>query len=60
MYRAWRVTLFGRDELAWDEMAEVGEAFLVERARLARLTIYTEPNTTLRATTWRSRCDSPP
>jgi hypothetical protein len=41
------VSLFGRDELIWDEMAEAGEAFLVERARLARLTSYTELNATL-------------
>jgi hypothetical protein len=25
------MTPFGRDELAWDEMAEVGEAFPIER-----------------------------
>jgi hypothetical protein len=31
------MSLFGRDELAWDVMAAAGEAFLVERARLARL-----------------------
>lgn len=41
------MSLFGRDELAWDEMAAAGEAFLVERARLARLTSYTELNVTL-------------
>jgi hypothetical protein len=41
------VILFGRDELTWDEMAAAGEAFLVERARLARLTSYTELNATL-------------
>ena len=41
------MSLFGRDELSWDEMAEAGEAFLVERARLARLTSYTELNATL-------------
>jgi hypothetical protein len=41
------VSLFGRDELIWDEMAEAGEAFLVERARLGRLTSYTELNATL-------------
>jgi hypothetical protein len=26
------MTLFGRDELSWDEMAEVGEAFLIAHA----------------------------
>jgi hypothetical protein len=41
------MSLFGRDELAWDEMAAAAEAFLVERARLARLTSYTELNVTL-------------
>jgi len=41
------VSLFGRDEFTWDEMAEAGETFLVERARLARLTSYTELNATL-------------
>jgi len=41
------MSLFGRDELAWDEMAAAGEAFLVERAPLARLTSYTELNVTL-------------
>lgn len=41
------MSLFGRDELTWDEMAEAGEAFLVERARLGRLTSYTELNATL-------------
>jgi hypothetical protein len=41
------MSLFGRDELAWDEMAAAGEAFLVERAKLARLTSYTEFNVTL-------------
>jgi hypothetical protein len=41
------VSLFGRDELIWDEMAEAGEAFLVERARMGRPTSYTELNATL-------------
>ena len=39
--------MFGRDELAWDELAEAGEAFLIERARLAGVTSYTELNITL-------------
>ena len=42
-----RGTMFGRDELSWDQLAESGEAFLIERARLARLTSYTELNATL-------------
>jgi hypothetical protein len=41
------VTMFGRDELTWDQLAEAGEAFLTERARLARVTSYTELNATL-------------
>jgi hypothetical protein len=45
------VTFFGRNELAWDQMREAGEEFLVERARLARLTPYTELNTTLKRRT---------
>jgi hypothetical protein len=41
------MSLFGRDELAWDQTAAAGEAFLIERARLTRLTSYTELNVTL-------------
>ena len=41
------MSLFNRDESAWDEMAVAGEAFLTERARLERLTSYTELNATL-------------
>jgi hypothetical protein len=39
--------MFGRDESAWSQLAEARESFLIERARLARLTSYTELNTTL-------------
>lgn len=39
--------VFGRDEADWDQLAEVGEAFLIERARLGRLTSYTELNAVL-------------
>jgi hypothetical protein len=45
--RARAISLFGRDGLAWDEMATAGEAFLIERARLGRVTSYTELNATL-------------
>lgn len=38
---------YGRDELVWDQLADVGLAFLVERARLQKLTSYTELNATL-------------
>ena len=41
------MSLFNRDESAWDEMAAAGEAFLIERARLERLTSYTELNASL-------------
>jgi hypothetical protein len=36
--------LYGRDDLVWDELARVGLEFLVERARLGKLTSYTELN----------------
>jgi hypothetical protein len=39
--------LYGRDDLVWDELAQVGLEFLVERARLRKLTSYTELNATL-------------
>lgn len=39
--------MFGRDEADWDVLAAAGEGFLVERARLGRLTSYTELNTAL-------------
>jgi hypothetical protein len=41
------VALYGRDDLVWDELARVGLEFLVERARLGKLTSYTEFNATL-------------
>jgi hypothetical protein len=41
------VTMFGRDELDWDQLVEAGEAFLIERGRLAKVTSYTELNATL-------------
>lgn len=41
------MTMFGRDELDWDQLAEAGEGFLIERAQLARMTSYTELNATL-------------
>lgn len=31
------MTLYGRDDLVWDELAQVGLEFLVERARLRNL-----------------------
>lgn len=41
------MALYGRDELVWDQLAEAGLAFLIERARSARLTSYTNLNITL-------------
>jgi hypothetical protein len=41
------LTVFGRDEAEWDLLTTAGEAFLIERARLGRLTSYTELNATL-------------
>lgn len=48
---------FGRDQTDWDLLAEAGEAFLVERARLGRLTSYTELNATLERRTGLRRFD---
>lgn len=41
------MALYGRDDLAWDELARAGLEFLLERARLEKLTSYTELNATL-------------
>ncbi len=41
------MALYGRDDLVWEELAREGLAFLIERARLATLTTYTEMNATL-------------
>ena len=41
------MTLYGRDEAEWDRLTDVGLAFLIERARMRRITSYTELNTTL-------------
>jgi hypothetical protein len=48
---------FGRDQADWDEPAIAGEAFLIERARLGRLTSYTELNATLERRTGLRRFD---
>lgn len=44
---AGKAMTFGRDEADWDVLASEGEEFLIERARLGRLTSYTELNTAL-------------
>ncbi len=38
---------YGRDDATWSQLAEAGRAFLIERARLRRITSYTELNTAL-------------
>lgn len=48
---------FGRDEADWDLLAAAGETFLVEQARLGRLTSYTELNTELEKRTGLRRFD---
>lgn len=35
---------YGREDQEWDRLTETGRAFLVERARLRRVTSYTELN----------------
>jgi hypothetical protein len=49
--------VFGRDQSDWDLLAEEGEAFLIERARLGRLTSYTELNAVLERRTGVRRFD---
>jgi hypothetical protein len=39
--------LYNRSDDAWDELTRVGKDFLIERARLRRVTTYTELNTVL-------------
>lgn len=41
------MALYGRDDLAWDELARAGLEFLLERARLEKFTSCTEFNATL-------------
>lgn len=38
---------YGREDDEWDALVNAGMAFLVERARLGKVTTYTEMNTTL-------------
>ena len=33
------MALYGRDDLAWDELARAGLEFLLERARLEKLSV---------------------
>ena len=41
------MALYGRDDQVWDQLADAGLAFLIERARQRKLTSYTELNATL-------------
>ncbi|GAA1002673.1 hypothetical protein STXM2123_1570 [Streptomyces sp. F-3] len=41
------MSVYGRANSEWDELAEAGRNFLIERARLGKLTSYTELNATL-------------
>lgn len=41
------MVIYGRDEQDWEQLADAGLAFLVERARLGKLTSYTELDATL-------------
>ena len=41
------MTGYGRGDDEWDRLAETGLAFLIERARLKKMTTYTELNATL-------------
>jgi hypothetical protein len=41
------VMMYGRDERDWERLANAGLAFLIERARLAKVTSHTELNATI-------------
>ncbi|MFI6258981.1 hypothetical protein ACIBCL_23170 [Micromonospora zamorensis] len=41
------MSMYGHEDETWDRFTEVGLAFLIERARLGKVTSYTELNTTL-------------
>jgi hypothetical protein len=48
---------YGRDEEEWNELEDAGLEFLLERARLERVTSYTETNTVLAQRTGHRRFD---
>ena len=48
---------YGRDEEEWDDLEEAGLGFLRERARLERVTSYTETNAVLAQRTGHRRFD---
>lgn len=41
------MSMYGRDDEAWNRLTEAGLDFLVELARLRKVTTYTELNATL-------------
>ncbi|PJJ04063.1 hypothetical protein BX264_4466 [Streptomyces sp. 2333.5] len=41
------MSLYGRDDIEWDQLVRAGTNFLIERARLGKVTTYTELNFTL-------------
>lgn len=41
------MSAYGRDDLEWEQLTEAGTKFLIERARLGKITTYTELNVTL-------------
>ncbi|WP_371779727.1 hypothetical protein [Streptosporangium subroseum] len=41
------MSMYGRDDETWDRLTEVGLGFLIERARLKKVTSYTELNAAL-------------
>ncbi|MEH1012322.1 hypothetical protein V6U90_04240 [Micromonospora sp. CPCC 206060] len=41
------MSMYGREDETWERLTEVSLTFLIERARLGKVTSYTELNTTL-------------
>jgi hypothetical protein len=41
------MSMYGRDDETWQRLAKAGTEFLIERARLGKVTTYTEFNATL-------------
>ncbi|GGT45835.1 hypothetical protein GCM10010176_106240 [Nonomuraea spiralis] len=41
------MSLYGRDDSTWEQLTEAGLKFLIERARLRKITTYTELNAVL-------------
>lgn len=51
------MSMYGRDDMEWDLLTEVGLRFLIERAQLRKVTSYTELNTVLERRTGLRRFD---